>query len=186
MELKHPAVVQFERILWDSTVEVTQEIYERTLEIVAALPPAPYEDLPLTLPEVSEPPALATWTPQTRQPEDILLAYSGQSEQLSTASARAAVIDLAVLRLPPGLAKPEAVRAAVGLSLLQMPVFSALEKFIGIEERRFGEVADFLSRVAETADAQLVWQTMFRWLMYFHPDRYAYRRPRHSELIRRI
>jgi hypothetical protein len=182
--LTHPTVVQFEEALWKGAIEVNDEIYERTLEMVAALPPVPAEDVELSLPETSDPSDFACWTPKTRQPEDIVHAYCGQIDELSTTSAATAAMDLAVLRLPSGLDDPAKIRSAVALSLLQMPVFVALDDFLGDGERRFGEVAGFLSAIDENLDPQLVWQTMFRWLMYFQPSRYAYRRPRHSELIR--
>ena len=62
-----------------------------------------------------------------------------------------------------------------------MPVVVAVDRFVQ-EPRRFGEVRDLLQQLIGTDEPpSRQWQVLFRWLAHFQPDRFGYKRPRHSE-----
>lgn len=179
-----PRVARFLSQLWESTIEVTDEIHDATRDLVESLPSLPD---PIEAPDWrqanGESPGLVEWVPLTRRPEDLFLAYRGADDALSSTAAFTALDDLAVLRVPPGL-PAETFRAFVGVAVLRTPIIAGLDRFINEHERRFGEVRDYL-QTRTNRDASRTWQTIFRWLMHFLPERYVYRRPRHSELIAR-
>lgn len=180
-----PAMVDFERGLLSGCVVVNDEVATLMQDAVGALPPTKLGVVDSVLSDSHHEPAdLEKWTPRTRQPEDLFIAYAGSRERLSRPAHAAATSDLAVLAIPPSLNREEFNRL-VGVSILTLPVFRDVDDFLTVE-RRFGEVAAHLADKFQGGDSvQRIWQTMFRWLMHFLPDRYLYRRPRHSELISR-
>jgi hypothetical protein len=128
------------------------------------------------------------WLPTLRNPEDLYLAYSGQLEKLSTASKKAALLDLHTLPLTPNLPK-DAFESYLGLILLEMPIIRQVDAFVTTPQR-FGAVRNFLSSLpcAEIPgfDAEYAWQTLMRWLRYFLPNRYILFTPNHSEVFYRV
>jgi hypothetical protein len=180
-----PAMVDFERTLFSGCVVVNDEVAALMKDAVGALPRTQRSVVDSALVDSNhELVALENWTPRTRQPEDLFIAYAGSSELLSRTAHEAATSDLALLAVPPGLNREEFNRV-VGISVLTLPVFRDVDDFLTVE-RRFGEVVAHLAgRFREDDSVRRNWQTMFRWLIHFLPDRYSYRRPRHSELISR-
>jgi hypothetical protein len=183
--LDAPGLVGFETDLLKGSICVDAEIVAQTQSIVDLLPQAVVPDAADAQDAMDGHRSVEgpdRWLPELRQPSDLFLAYSGRGGSLSAASRESARSDLAVLRVPADLdGRP--FRDAVGFALLTMPIIRALDEFVA-SVRRFGEVADFLDqRRPSDRDAARTWQGLFRWLVYFLPDRYEYRRPRHSELI---
>jgi hypothetical protein len=178
---------EFETRLMGGAIVVDDRVVEETLELVGALP----DQVTVEVIEAAEDAAaeatvvdIRQWVPQLRQPEDLWTAYQGEAEDLSRVALEAAYSDLAVLKPADGLG--EAVfNRAIGVALLRMPVINKIDDFVDVE-RRFGEVRELLSDLLQPDEpSSRVWQSVFRWLIYFLPDRYEYRRPHHSELIQR-
>ncbi len=130
----------------------------------------------------------SVWLPALRNPEDLYIAYSGQVEQLSTASREAALLDLRSLPVPLHLPKP-AFEACIGTLLLQKPIVRQVDIFLIIPQR-FGAVVNLLESLpcnqTEYFDPDRTWQTLMRWLRYFLPNRFALSIPHHSEVFYRI
>ncbi|MEM7593105.1 MAG: hypothetical protein AAF383_16580 [Cyanobacteria bacterium P01_A01_bin.83] len=64
---------------------------------------------------------LNAWLPTLRNPEDLYIAYCGQTEKLSTASKIAALNDLRPLPIIPNLSQ-KTFKAYIGTLLLQKPI----------------------------------------------------------------
>lgn len=178
-------LVEFEHALWRGTVQVDDNAYRAMRELVMSLPPQP-ESAPIVDGTPDGPIALldvTTWIPRTRHPEDLYLAYRGDAELLTHAAAASAAADLAILNIPSGLSRAQ-FDLAVRTLLLQTPVAWAVDRFLATE-RRFGEVTQLLGEIAGTSQPGMDWQALLRWFLHFAPDRYCYRRPRHTELIGR-
>ncbi|HVF03214.1 MAG TPA: phospholipase D family protein [Frankiaceae bacterium] len=174
-----PEMRAFEAVLRTGAVTVDEEL--------AAATAAAAELLRLTAPSADPGPLMSGgWTPRLRQPADLLLAYAGEGDLLSRASREAADADLAELGVPPGL-DLAGLRSYVAVALLRTAVVRRIDEFITVP-RRFGEVRDFLARPDVLGDepVERTWQALLRWLVYFLPTRYEYRRPRHSEVIVRV
>ena len=171
----------FEEQLLAGTVDVDEDLVNLTRIAVSRLPALlETEDADPFGP--AEPRLLTTWVPALRQPEDLILAYEGRSDVLTSVALRSAAADLDMLRIPPGLDQP-AFEAVVRANLLCMPVVAAVSRFIS-EPRRFGEVRNMLEQLLESAEAaSREWQALLRWMVYFLGDRFEYRRPHHSEVI---
>lgn len=177
-------LMDFETDLFSAAIEVDEDLVTLTRSAVEQLPRFVHHEVMSDALVGPPEQAIANWIPTLRQPEDLFGVYVGGGRELSNIARLSGEHDLATLRVLPGLGK-EAFRAYVAVSLLQMPVISAVDRFIR-ETRRFGEVADFLRErlnTVEPADRQ--WQLLFRWLTYFLPERFEYTKPRHSEIIRR-
>ncbi|HYB98813.1 MAG TPA: phospholipase D family protein [Candidatus Limnocylindrales bacterium] len=177
------AIQNFEANVFENVVEVTDDLYRCTAQAVQML------STQISKVEDERPGGDATfdigvWLPASRQPEDLYEMYCGNAEVVPSSSRLPALRDLHVLQIPPGL-NPSAFEMVVGTRLLTMPVVAAVDRFVSVKERRFGEVRDHIYAHAPTLDSSHAWQTLFRWLMYFLPRRYTYRRPAHSELIGR-
>ncbi|MGB5634315.1 MAG: phospholipase D family protein, partial [Waterburya sp.] len=78
------------------------------------------------------------WLPILRNPEDLYLAYSEQTEKLSTVSKIAALTDLRSLSIIPNLS-PKVFKAYVGTLLLQKPIIQKIDSFVNTP-RKFGAV----------------------------------------------
>lgn len=174
----------FEERLFLGAIEVDDRVFSDVSCLVekfdgAAKPPINatsfVESLSADLGPVED---LATWTPLLRRPEDLYLVYSQDADDLSKAEIDAATRDLAVLRVVPGLDKPD-FEAMVGHALLLTPIVQRLDRFV-YKSRRFGEVRDFLAAF-EINERR--WQTLLRWLNYYLEDRYSYTRPHFTEVI---
>ncbi len=176
----------FEHELWRAAVEVDDQMHDAMKALVEALPSPTGGAAPQPRQGRAGfgPGGLGSWIPRTRHPEDLFIAYGSNSqEQLSRASAEAAADDLTTLMVPIDLDE-DAFGRAVGVLLLQMPVAAAVDRFV-TTERRFGEIRALVAHHTGEEDGSRSWQTLLRWLMYFLPGRYSYRRPRHSELFSR-
>lgn len=189
VDVETPDLAGFEARLFAGAVVVDDDLVASTRAAVERLPPfVSLEEPPAaaltTTTGTAGIPAPEAWVPQLRRPEDLYTAYTDGGDTLSRASLAGAAADLAMLRLPSGLDE-EAFRALVGACLLRMPVVRALDGFL-VQPRRFGEVRAFLDeRLGLVEPSSRVWQVLLRWLMHFAPDRYEYRRPRHSEVVAR-
>ena len=195
----------FERQILAQSVPCTESDYQQVKALAALLqaesfvspfltgePAAPYhtetpapEDNDVSIETL--PIDRSRWLPQSRQPADLYLAYSGQSERLTAASRTTAFADLAALQIPPGF--PEAIFVRyVGMQLLQTPCITSVDKFV-IQSQRFGTVKAYLQTLPCSQephfDAARAWQTLMRWLLHFLPERYEYSVPRHSEVFQR-
>ncbi|ELS01833.1 hypothetical protein Xen7305DRAFT_00015400 [Xenococcus sp. PCC 7305] len=129
-----------------------------------------------------------TWLPTLRNPEDLYLAYCGQTEKLTSASKIAASTDLRSLSIIPNLSQ-KVFKAYIGTLLLQKPIIQKVDSFVKFPQR-FGAVRDFLNSLPCATilyfDAERAWQTLMRWLLYFLPNRYALSVPNYSEVFYRI
>jgi len=125
------------------------------------------------------------WLPSLRNPEDLYLAYSRQSENLSTIAFINAMKDLSILSVPLGLSEKN-FNLFIETALLQMPIIHKIDSFL-LDPQRFGAVKRFLSSLPCASnpgfDADRSWQTLMRWLLYFCPQRYKYSMPKYSEVI---
>lgn len=184
MPASDPTIVAFHSQLWNSAVEVTEDLFDLTRSLVDALTPLSGAIEIDAASVLIDSPELGRWLPQLRQPEDLRLAYEGRYDELSSAAAYAATVDLETLHVPRGL-DGETFREFVGVALLRTPVIAGIDEFVSADERRFGEMRRKLAELDPLSDPSRDWQTIFRWLLYFLPDRYEYRRPHFSELIRR-
>jgi len=182
-ERANPVLSEFESELFAGCVVVDQPLVDRTREAAELmLPASPALALETDAAEEDESITQAWWIPTLRRPEDLYVSYSGEGELLSDGVNEDARDDLRHLRVPRGLNEP-AFNAYVGVVLIRSPAVVKLEGFLG-QPRRFGEVRRFLESelsVGESADRK--WQALFRWLIYFLPDRFEYRRGRYSEVI---
>ena len=127
------------------------------------------------------------WLPTLRNPEDLYIAYSGEIEQLSTASKIAALTDLRSLPIIPNLSQ-KTFKAYIGTLLLQKPIIQKVDSFVKTPQR-FGAVKNLLNSLPCDANphfnAERAWQTLMRWLLYFFPNRYALSVPNYSEVFYR-
>lgn len=128
------------------------------------------------------------WLPTLRNPEDLYIAYCGQTEKLSTASKIAALTDLRSLPIVPNLSQ-KTFKAYIGTLLLQKPIIQQVDSFVKTPQR-FGAVKNLLNSLPCSNNfhfnAERAWQTLMRWLLYFLPNRYALSVPNYSEVFYRI
>ncbi len=128
------------------------------------------------------------WLPTLRNPEDLYIAYCGQTEKLSTASKIAALTELRSLTIIPNLSQ-KVFQAYIGTLLLQKPIIQKVDTFVKTPQR-FGAVRDLLASLPcanlPDFDAERAWQTLMRWLLHFLPNRYALSVPNYSEVFYRI
>lgn len=185
---------EFERELLVGSVEVDNSIYEQIRQMVEVLPPPPISRPVMTelVPESLDEDDLPTmpteaWLPTLRRPENLYVAYIGEWDKLGTGSRIAAISDLRALDIPAGLNR-EQFEAYVSIQLLQKPMVRQVDQFVETPQR-FGAVRDFLKTLpcARQLDfeADIAWQTLMRWLLYFLPSRYDLSVPRHSEIFHR-
>lgn len=181
--------VGFERELWASVVSVDDDLHALMTEAVAAiqsdLPPLIIAESREAYIVVAQPRA---WLPNLRHPDDLFLAYSGRSDELSSASAENARTDLRALNVMAGLSKNAFMRS-IGVLLIQQPIVHHIDRFL-ITPQRFGAVRDELAGLPCAAspgfEPTLAWQTLMRWLFYFLPTRYTRLPSRHSEVVGRV
>ena len=125
------------------------------------------------------------WLPSLRQPQDLYLAYTGRTDQLSIASRVAASNDIGAIDPVMGLDQPS-FEATVAATLLQMPMISAIDQALD-EPQRFGALRDLIAKKSGISNNEAVftWQTTMRWLMFFLPGRYERTVPSYSEIFAR-
>lgn len=164
------------------SVAVDDELHNRFVELVAALPVSlePW-DADLVEPEATGS-GSRSWLPQSRDPEDVLRFYQGVRSLTATATQNAHN-DLRALEPPGGLSEDQ-LRAYIDAALMQHPLVSELRIFL-TNPHRFGEVVRFVGDRTGCAhsEATVAWQTMLRWLVLFQPGRWNYEKPRHSEIL---
>lgn len=168
------------------SVEVDDQMYLNYAEQLANFPAPPVETEQPDLKESTVDTPSPLWLPESRDPQDIERLYAGDTTMLTRSALSGAARDLAALDIPSGL--PLAMlRAHIDLQLLQHPLVRHLGEHL-IEKRRFGEVAQIVGNWAnlEREDAQNAWQTLMRWLLHFQPGKWAYGKPRNSEILLRI
>ena len=180
------AVRDFALGLRERSVEVDQSTYVHYADLLASLPRPPMQ---LEEPELLQPEVEATaglWLPESRDPQDVERLYEGSITMLTSSAQKGAARDLVALDAPPGLSLAT-LRAHIDLQLLQHPLVRHLSEYL-VERRRFGDVAQRVGDWAhmERDDANNAWQTLMRWLLHFQPTRWAYGKPRHSEVLLRV
>lgn len=187
-------LADFEQELFAESVIVDDSLYKHVKQIVDALPAISKLELVdissalLDLDEDNIPPVLLeAWLPLLRHPEKLYTAYAGDIDQLGTGSQIAALHDLQVLDIPIGLNR-EQFEAYVGIQLLQKPIIRQVDQFVE-RPQRFGAVRDFLRTlpcgIPEEFDADIAWQTLMRWLLYFLSNNYYTKLANHSEIFAR-
>ena len=174
------AIHGVEQRLAAESIVATDEIAREVEELAALLP------VRVRLPDsfdAAQP--VENWVPSLRMPSDLFTAYRVGAAALTSTSAAAAGVDLAVLDLPMGL-EQEQFTALVGHRLRYQPIFKAIDEFLS-EPRRFGEVRELLSKLTgfDRAQAEVAWQTTMRWMLEFLPQRYSRQVFRHSEILSR-
>ncbi|ETZ41129.1 hypothetical protein L837_5190 [Mycobacterium avium MAV_061107_1842] len=175
-------IADVERFLSEESTEANDDVAREVDEIAKQLP-APTLDL---AEDIEEPAGIVDlWVPQLRMPSDLYSAYSKGFASLSSRSAAAAAVDLAVLDLPVGLDKRQ-FEVLVGHRLRNQPLIQSIDQHLN-RPRRFGEVREKLSQLTgyDRAQADDAWQTVMRWMMEFLPDRYTRDVHRHSEIMSR-
>ncbi|WP_156671059.1 MULTISPECIES: hypothetical protein [unclassified Mycobacterium] len=175
-------IAEVERYLSAESTEANDELAREIDEIAQQLPAAPLDPQD----NVEKAAALIdVWVPQLRMPSDLYSAYSKGVGSLSSRSAAAAAVDLAVLDLPVGLDKRQ-FELLVGHRLRCQPLIRSIDEHLN-RPRRFGEVREKLSQLTgyDRAQADDTWQTVMRWLLEFLPARYSRDVKRHTEMISR-
>ncbi|TGV61063.1 hypothetical protein EN784_01295 [bacterium M00.F.Ca.ET.141.01.1.1] len=122
----------------------------------------------------------ATWRPSLRFPQDMWRYYSGDRNNLTTASCDAARLDLAALD-PPAALSQDVFHSWIALQLRQHPEVQAIEAF-GVQSRRFGEMTSLLTSLG-AQDGAHAWQTWMRWLGHFDPTRFKFHVANYSEIF---
>lgn len=185
-------LADFEQELFAGSVIVDDSLYKHVKQIVDALPAISKLELvdisPDLLDEDNIPPVpLESWLPLLRHPEKLYTAYAGDIDQLGTGSRIAALHDLQAFDIPMGLNR-EHFEAYVGIQLLQKPIIRQVDQFVETPQR-FGAVRDFLRTlpcgVPEEFDADMAWQTLMRWLLYFPPNNHYTKLANYSEIFAR-
>ncbi len=191
-----PTVKTFEAELLKACTSVTEDLFEQmSLTVQLLAEQAPNAIATLSRVEIPENNLvnnnsvnINAWLPTLRNPEDLYLAYCGQTEKLSTASKIAALTDLRSLPIIPNLSQ-KVFQAYVGTLLLQKPIIQKVDSFVKTP-RRFGAVKNLLNSLPcseiNSFNAERAWQTLMRWLLYFLPNRYALSVPNYSEVFYRI
>ncbi len=186
VQLPDNVVSEFEHKLFESAVQVDQDLYEMFQRVASdwnsdCKPPISsiYSASMSTAPV-----PLIDWIPGLRNPSDLFKIYQSDFvDNMPITTRTVGESDLLILRPLPGLNLDE-FNKTIGATLLTTPIFNSVDRFIS-DSRRFGEVRNFLQNqlVLEYHDATRAWQTIIRWLRHFLPERYEYIRPNYSEII---
>ncbi len=174
----------FERLLALHSVPVDEAFAARFLELQAQL----RRDMPLPILEASRDESTGDtdlFELLPRDPSDIWLSYvapgsidlnRGQAERLGKL--------LIALGLPGGIQTETVFRAAVGQALWMRPEIQKLYSWVG-DGRRFGEVSAMIqsTRACTSDEADYVAQQVLRNVVWFIPEEFALRRPRHTEVL---
>ena len=191
-----PTVQAFEAELLKACIPVTEDLFEQMSLAVQLLAEQAHNAIATSYKvEISEEitainncVSVDAWLPNLRNPEDLYIAYCGQTKKLSTASKIAALTDLRSLPVIPNL-PPKVFRAYIGTLLLQKPIIQKVDSFVKTPQR-FGAVKNLLNSLPCVANphfnAERAWQTLMRWLLYFLPNRYALSVPNYSEVFYQI
>jgi hypothetical protein len=173
----------FEIFLRDSSVRVSDLLYDATLALLKHIPIQCDKGVADGNFDLSEPGP--DWIPTTRYPEVLFYAYNGQDDRLTKAAKESAGEDLRSLRLPPNLDKAP-FYAAVGLALAKHALTQKVDLLVA-QPQRFGHIRSALSSdelvVRSRRDPSEVWQTLMRWLLHFLPSRYICWTANYSEIF---
>ena len=179
LELLTPAdrtanhIVEFEEMLLAGSVRATAEQRDRLEELLERL-----GRLPTVASEIEEETAMEilppSWVPRARNPEELYLVYSGDSD-VSHTTLQTMQEDLARLGTIPGMDEGE-FRAWVAATINQTPLVSRVIQCI--EEK--GEVTESTLKEllveigADTNESRPhdVLEVLERWLTYFLPAQY--------------
>lgn len=187
IELERP-LPEFEQWLNEGSVEATDQIAEGVRQAAAHLESTRETDPTPEAGELGSPsPALEWFLPRLRNPDELLRVYAGDQSSLSEGALRDAKEDLRGLDLPPGLSH-EAALAFTRSALQMTPTFQLIDRLVA-SSRRFGEVRDHLRiglDLGTREEANRIWQTWSRWLLFFFSDRFRMEPRPHSEIIERI
>lgn len=161
--------------LWNESVPVDDQLHSLFTEQVGDIP---------KLPEAPLAPAENSWTPVSRDPADVIAFYRGKTNQLTGGAIAAARYDLAALETPKGLSQ-ESLHIHISLQLLQHPLVKALEDGLRTNQR-FGVALGIVREIGGQSreEAAVTLQTMIRWLLFFHADRWSYQKANYSEIFR--
>lgn len=175
-----PELAAFEGSLLNRAIEVNEELFATASQLV--------QDPGQHVPPVEDSldlPSLSDWFPTARDPSHLFTYYRMLLTPEADREVPAAVLrDLQTIKLPPQLDE-QSFDEAVRFFLLSTPIVRDYDRFLAVS-RRFGETLEFIKRrIREPELAERSAQTLIRWLRYFAPDRYAYRRPSHSEVMER-
>jgi len=177
------ALEKFEMSAFDEATPATPELRAEIAELAKAFVPLipALEEIPTDRPEEGR----VEWYPLTRSPARLFEVYSGDLRRVTTAGDSQARHDLAWLGLPPGLSH-EQFNRSVAVAFAQTPLLKAIDTFLS-QPRRFGEGKGFIAdRLGISGDAaEIVWQTVMRWLQVFFPTVYEITKPGHTEVVRR-
>jgi hypothetical protein len=118
------------------------------------------------------------WWPRTRNPEILWETYLKAADPT-------AKNDLEHLSLPKGITDESVFKMMTFAALELHPNLQEVLNFIRDSDRRFGEMRQQLEIIdPKLNDSTIVWQTLFRWLLFFNPEQFEYFRPNHSEIIK--
>lgn len=172
------AIADLETTLRGEAVQATTAMAHEVEQLAAMLPAVPIAE---SIDDLQS--NFRGWLPSLRMPEDLYAAYSAGSSRLTSRSALAAELDLAVLELPMGLDKAQ-FYLLVGHRMLQQPMVRRLDEYLSVP-RRFGEIRDKLAELAgfNRDEAEQSWQTVMRWMLEFRSDRYRREVFRTSEVM---
>jgi hypothetical protein len=118
------------------------------------------------------------WWPESRNPEMLWENYLRNENLIAQR-------DLHYLSLPIAIPNEEVFKKLTMAAIELHPNIQKVVRFIGVSERRFGEMRQYLREIdSDLVDSTLAWQTLFRWLLYLDPERFEYFRPNFTEIIR--
>jgi len=168
-----PGLAEWEQVLWNSAVTVTDQLRERIRAQAEQLGQAgPLHHAPEVEEKAAEEEEAALWVPRCPAPERLWEVYRGYGADRMVSSAfEAAQDDLAALSPPPGLTRDLFTAYVAGI-LRQMPLLTEVDKLAatGLTDTRAHE---FLSdRLVGEKDHEQVWRVVKQWLVYFVPDSY--------------
>lgn len=184
------AFTAFEATAFANTFEPTQADFElftaALLEAKANLPLVPaLAECAVVPPGQPTPRIDATnqWF-ELRDPSDIERAYLMEDGLLARGVGPAARRIVAEFGIPPGLSNG-AFKGAVALALMQSGLVRRIDK-VASTGARFGAVADCVQNFlgCNRQEAKYFTQTVFRWLLYFLPERFSRSRANYSEILR--
>ena len=184
--------MSFESLLFDSLVEVNDEVASQVSEVVESLPEfvlpsdPEYQDHHIDDPSSNYSNIYSKWVPSSRYPENLYLAYAGKTNEVTTAAQETAKSDLDWLSVSSGLDQ-STFKLVIRGALIQQPLINSIDSFVSTA-RRFGEVRDLIRAELNVGsdEASEIWQALMRWLLYFFPSRYRLSTPNYSEIFQRI
>ena len=177
VDLDPSGYLQFESDLLKDSILVDEVLYAKMSQLQRDLLPI-MKKIDESSTEVEDFPTLKYWWPESRNPDSLWENYLQSADSIARK-------DLLYLSLPAGIPDEDVFKRIVMAALELHPNIQRVVQFIGLSERRFGEMRRFLRVIdPDLSDATIAWQTLFRWLLYFDPVQYEYFRPNFTEIIR--